>query len=59
MVTIKFKTDNAAYRFSDGTLDIDAVSESIKDVALKVYQGNKDGIVVDVNGNVVGTYKVR
>jgi hypothetical protein len=55
MLTIKIKTANDAYQ---GDNLIDELQRNLDDVKLKLEQGNKQGIVIDLNGNLTGNFKL-
>ena len=55
MLTVKFKTDNAAFSDDSDTLE---VTRLLREVADKIQQGRTEGVVIDYNGNQVGTYKL-
>ena len=59
MVTISFETGNAALRNEDGTLDLNEVSDVIKEVADAIILGVTEGFPRDFNGNVIGWYKLE
>lgn len=54
MLTLKVKTDNAAFE-----QDRDAELARILEVAArKIEHGNTEGKLYDINGNVVGSFKI-
>jgi hypothetical protein len=59
MVTIKFETDNAAFRDGDQLLDVWAVADVVKEIAKQIMDGYLKGDVRDLNGNIVGSYTVE
>ena len=59
MMTIKFKTANAAFREEDGGgLEWQSI-EILKEIIEKLEYGTKEGNCFDVNGNKVGEWKLR
>lgn len=58
MMTIKFKTTNAAFRENDGDLELQSI-EILKEIIEKLENGYKEGNCFDVNGNKVGEWKLR
>ena len=57
-MSITFTTDNAAYQLPEGGLDRWAIAASINEVAEDIKNGLSSGVVMDVNGNKVGTWKL-
>lgn len=57
-MTINFTTDNAAYQGPEGGIDRWAIAASINEVAEDIKNGLSSGIVMDINGNKVGTWKL-
>ena len=55
MLTVKFKTDNAAFSDDADTLE---VTRLLREVADEIQQGSTSGAILDYNGNKVGTYKL-
>ena len=59
MLTVKFKTDNAAFNDTiSGNADTLEVVRLLREVADEIQQGQTDGAIMDYNGNKVGTYKL-
>lgn len=59
MMTIKFKTANAAFSEEDGGgLEWQSI-EILKEIIEKLGAGYKEGNCFDVNGNKVGEWKLR
>ena len=58
---IEFELDNAAYQDDDGCLDRDVVRETVMATAHRIFQhdGDSDGVVIDPNGNRVGTWTIE
>ena len=54
-VTVTFSTDNDA--FAEGDFE-DEVSRVLQRVATKIRNGEREGAVLDTNGNRVGTFHV-
>ena len=54
MLTIKIKTGNAAFENND----YEECARILEEAALKLRQCNKDFILLDLNGNVVGNGKL-
>jgi len=54
MFKLKIKTDNASFA-DDKTSEIIRI---LKDAILKLEQGNERGILLDVNGNLVGEFRL-
>lgn len=50
--------NNAAYQHEDGELDRGALSESIYAMVGRIQRGEDSGVLFDVNGNTVGTWKI-
>ena len=57
-MSITFTTDNAAYQSPEGGLDRWAIAASINEVAEDIKSGLSSGVVMDVNGNKVGAWKL-
>ena len=57
-MSITFTTDNAAYQLPEGRLDRWAIAASINEVAEDIKNGLSSGVVMDVNGNKVGPWKL-
>lgn len=58
MMTIKFKTTNAAFRENDSDLELQSI-EILKDIIERLEHGYKEGNCFDANGNKVGEWKLR
>lgn len=59
MMTIKFKTTNAAFSEEDGGgLEWQSI-EILKEIIEKLEIGYKEGNCFDANGNKVGEWKLR
>jgi hypothetical protein len=66
MFALAIKTDNAAFA-GDGSNDFaerqqcerDEVARILRDVAEKLDQGTDAGPVRDINGNTVGSWRLR
>lgn len=56
-VVITFDVDNAAYRREDGSIDFEAVRETIRAVADGAHLQTMS--IMDANGNRVGKYEVK
>jgi hypothetical protein len=54
MFKLKIKTDNEAFT-DDKKAEIIRI---LKDAILKLEQGNERGILLDVNGNLVGEFRL-
>ena len=59
--TCQFTTDNAAFYDDDGNLaDYSTlVANQIDKVTAKVRAGHTGGKVMDINGNSIGSWKIR
>lgn len=57
-MSITFTTDNAAYQSPEGGLDRLAIADSVNKVAEDIKSGLSSGVVMDVNGNKVGAWKL-
>ena len=57
-MSITFTTDNAAYQLPEGGLDHWAIADSVNKVAEDIKNGLSSGVVMDVNGNKVGAWKL-
>lgn len=57
-MSITFTTDNAAYQLPEGGLDRWAIADSVNKVAEDIKSGLSSGVVMDVNGNKVGAWKL-
>jgi len=55
MFTLKFKTDNAAFG-DDKSFEVLRI---LKDVSHKIEMGQTEGSIRDINGNTIGTFKLR
>ena len=55
MFSLKFKTDNAAF---GGDKEYETV-RILKEISHKIEMGYKEGIVQDINGQTVGSFKLR
>ena len=53
---LKFNTDNAAY--ADYEYPNQAIARSVREVAEKIEQGARSGIIRDTNGNTVGKWEL-
>jgi hypothetical protein len=56
VLTLKISTTNAAFDGDDGQWEIIRLLEV---AILKIKQGNQDGMLLDINGNKVGAYRIR
>ena len=60
MLKIEIKTGNAAFTDEDGRFDSyyggEEIYRLLRDVAIKIQNGNEEGSLVDINGNKVGTW---
>ena len=54
MFKLRIKTDNAAFACDKKT----EIIRILKDTILKLEQGNDRGILLDVNGNLVGEFRL-
>ena len=54
MFKLKIKTDNEAFTEDKKT----EIIRILKDAILKLEQGNERGILLDVNGNLVGEFRL-
>ena len=59
MMQIQMQTSNAAFRDENGKLDLPSVARTLHEIADKVDAGKAEGVIIDVNGNAVGKFKVR
>lgn len=46
------------FRFDDGTLDEEVVASELRKIANAVDGGSRKGIVMDANGNRVGSWRL-
>lgn len=51
---IKFKTSNAAF---DECLEYETI-RILKDICEKIENGHDHGVVMDINGNKIGSWKL-
>lgn len=58
MMTIKFKTTNAAFHENDCDLWLESI-EILEEIIKKLEHGYKEGNCFDVNGNKIGEWKLR
>lgn len=58
MVKIEFKTSNAAFRTEDENLNEYEVARILKDIASKIEYGITSGVIMDYNGNKVGSWSI-
>lgn len=60
MLKIEIKTGNAAFTDDEGRFDPyyggEEIYRLLRDVAIKIQNGNEEGSLVDINGNKVGTW---
>lgn len=56
MFKLEFDTGNAAYQDEGGIVE---VQETLKDVVDRIERGDRDGVVLDPNGNTVGSWKLE
>ena len=54
--TVQFDTDNAAFADEGGTEEVVRILNGITSLAL---DGFRDGRVLDINGNVIGSWKLE
>ena len=54
MFKLRIKTDNEAFTYDKKT----EIIRILKDAILKLEQGNERGILLDVNGNLVGEFRL-
>ena len=59
MLKIEFKTGNAYLRTEDDEVDMYVVAEMLRDIADTIENGSESGVVMDGNGNKIGTYKLE
>lgn len=61
MFELKIKTSNAAYRDDDYNLDSSnyELIRNLKSVIHKLESGYDEGIIMDINGNRVGEWKLE
>jgi hypothetical protein len=57
-VTVRFDTDNAAFRQDDESLDRHEVRTVLEVAAARIWRGTDSGSLYDANGNRVGTFIV-
>ena len=57
MFKLKIETNNAAFE-GDTTEKTKEVVRILKDAILKLEQGNDRGILLDINGNLVGEFRL-
>ena len=61
MLKIEIKTGNAAYS-EDDILTLDGryeLQRNLMDICKKITNGYDDGVIMDINGNKVGTWSVE
>ena len=56
MFRLKFHTNNAAFLDDNEPIE---VSRILEEIANKISNGKYSGLVIDVNGNNVGTYELN
>lgn len=55
MFTLKFKTGNAVFQdFKE--IEIERI---LKEVSKKVINGTKEDAILDINGNIIGQWKLK
>ena len=63
MFKLKFKTGNAAFMTEDGEedqmLECEESARILKDIAFKLEQGYRNGLIMDFNGNHIGEFEFR
>jgi hypothetical protein len=57
-VTVKFSMENDAFHDPNGSYG-DEAARILQVIADRIRRGGTGGKVLDVNGNTVGTWKVR
>jgi len=58
-LSIEFNLDNAIYEGYDDEADWAMIAETVESVAKKVYEGNREGQIIDPTGNSVGYFKIE
>lgn len=61
MLKIEIRTGNAAYS-EDDTLTTEGryeLQRNLMDISRKIINGYNDGVIMDINGNKVGTWSVE
>ena len=61
MLQIAIKTHNAAYSDDGKTLSIDGrveISKNLRQIATKIEGWEDSGAIIDINGNVVGKWRI-
>lgn len=56
MLTVKIKTDNAAFGGADKALEL---ARMLREIAQKIERGHTEGKVYDLNGNPVGAFACK
>ena len=59
MVTVKFRTGNAAFMREDESIDLDYIASVLEKVADDIRNGYTDKNIMDINGNKVGYFNVE
>ena len=62
MLKIEIKTGNAAYSDDGDTLTMEGryeLQRNLMDISRKLTNGYNEGVVMDINGNKVGTWSVE
>jgi hypothetical protein len=57
MLTVKIKTDNAAFEDLDGNAGIEC-ARILRQIANKLERGEEYGPCIDLNGNTVGDWSL-
>lgn len=55
MFKLKFATDNAAFEHYAAT----ETTRILREIAQQIKNGDLDGTVRDINGNIIGTYELN
>lgn len=60
MLKIEIKTGNAAFTDEEGRFDPYyggfEIQRILTEVAIQIQNGNEEGLLIDINGNKVGTW---
>lgn len=51
---IEFTTDNAAFNTNKNF----EIARILKDIAYKIEEGYREGVIVDIDGNKIGEFKI-